>query len=143
MRLLVGETMTFTLEFEVPNRPLSENEKRKMSHWAQWRRRLDPWKDATVAAWEKAPSKDRKAIRDVGVNVLVELPFKSKSRRDPHNYVGTNIKTIIDALTTKPKTGFVGAWQDDTPEWVTVLEPECVVGSTTVRVHLIPRESNG
>jgi hypothetical protein len=137
--------MTFVMEFSAPNRPLSENEKRKMRHWAQWRRRLDPWKDATKAAWLASSAKDRKKIKDVGVNVLVELPFERKSRRDPHNYVGTNVKTIIDALTTKVDTKsdtitWDGAWPDDTPEWVTVLEPVLTIGTDVARVHLIPRE---
>lgn len=136
--------MTLTIEFTAPNRPLSENEKRKMRHWAQWRRRLDPWKDATKEAWVLLPEKDKQAIRDVGVNVLVELPFPRKSRRDPHNYVGTNVKTIIDALTTKvdkkdDSLSWNGAWPDDTPEWVTVLEPELTIGTDVARVHLIPR----
>lgn len=136
--------MTLTFEFPAPNRPLSENEKRKMRHWAQWRRRLDPWKEATKKAWLTVPEADKQAIRDVGVNVLVELPFPRNSRRDPHNYVGTNVKTIIDALTTKvdkkdDSLSWNGAWPDDTPEWVTVLEPELTIGTDVARVHLIPR----
>lgn len=120
-----------------------------MRHWAQWRRRLDPWKDSTKEAWSQKSRTERnkikKLILEKGANVLVVLPFERKSRRDPHNYVGTNVKTIIDALTIKTdrKTGKVvwdGAWPDDTPEWVTVLEPELVVGETQVKVYLIPRE---
>lgn len=133
------------LEFPAPNRPLSENEKRKMRHWAQWRRRLDPWHEATQWAWKLIPQEQRVLVVDKGVNVLVELPFKTNARRDPHNYVGTNIKSIVDALTTKvdrttKQVTWAGAWPDDTPEWVTVIEPAIRVGTDLVRVHLITRE---
>lgn len=137
------------LEFVAPNRPLSENEKRKMSHWAQWRRRLDPWHEATQWAWLRINPKERAALaelaRTVGLDVLVDLPFAKNSRRDPHNYVGTNVKSIVDALTTKVdkasgKTVWDGVWPDDTPEFVTVIEPVLTVGTDLVRVHLTPRE---
>jgi hypothetical protein len=131
------------LEFPVPTRPLSENEKRKMAHWAQWRRRLDPWYEATRLAWEELDEESKASVRDAGVDVLVELPFPRRARRDPHNYVGTNVKSVVDALTTKTdKEGnvFEGAWPDDTPEWVTVIEPVFAIGSETVRVHLTTRE---
>ena len=137
---------SLTLEFVAPNRPLSENEKRKMSHWAQWRRRLDPWYEATQWAWLQVKPKDRalfaEKVKVAGVNVTVELPFAKKARRDPHNYVGTNVKSIVDALTIKVDKGtgnviWAGAWPDDTPEFVTVVEPIMGVG---VRVNLTLRE---
>lgn len=135
------------LEFVAPNRPLSENEKRKMRHWAQWRRRLDPWHEATMWAWLQAKPGERASIvKDVlnsGVDVLVELPFPKNARRDPHNYVGTNVKSIVDALTTKTVKGTVtwaGAWPDDNPAYVTVIEPLLAVGTDVVRVHLTKRE---
>lgn len=140
--------MTVTLEFPAPTRPLSENEKRKMSHWGQWRRRLDPWFEATQWAWKMLSHEDREKTREAairsGIDVLVELPFQKRARRDPHNYVGTNVKTIVDALTTKmdQKYGqilWAGAWTDDTPEFVTVFEPQIVIGTDLVKVHLTER----
>lgn len=125
------------LEFPPPTHPLSENEKRRMKHWAQWRRRLDPWGESAHWAWLATPQKERDELialaKTIGVHVFVELPFPKNARRDPHNYVGTNVKTIIDALTR------AGAWPDDNPQYVTVLEPDCVVGLEVARVHLLPR----
>lgn len=137
------------LEFVAPNRPLSENEKRKMSHWAQWRRRLDPWFEATQWAWLVVkPAKRRELQTEAlrrGFDVMVELPFPKNARRDPHNYVGTNVKSVIDALTIKvdkatQQVTWNGLWPDDTPEFVTVVEPKLVVGTDLVRVNLTPRE---
>lgn len=134
--------MTVTLEFPPPTHPLSENEKRKMSHWAQWRRRLDPWFESTQWAWKLC--KNKKQIIGRKISVTVEIPFKKKARRDPHNYVGTNCKSIVDALTTKRDRAtkeiiWQGAWEDDNPEWVTVTEPLLVSGDV-VKVHLTPVE---
>lgn len=128
------------LEFPPPTHPLSENEKRRMSHWGQWRRRLEPWGEAAGWAFLAVGKKNRDELRSqaeiTGINVFVELPFPKKARRDPHNYVGTNVKVIIDALTR------AGAWPDDNPKYVTVIEPACVVGLDVARVHLTPRGKN-
>lgn len=134
--------MSVVLEYPAPNRPLSENEKRKMSHWAQWRRRLDPWHEATQWAWKLC--KNKAEVIGKPCVVLVELPFKKNARRDPHNYVGTNVKSIVDALTTKidKESGEViwqGAWEDDNPQWVTVVEPKMTSGDIA-RVILTVRE---
>jgi hypothetical protein len=119
-----------------------------MSHWGQWRRRLDPWHEATRWAWLRLSKSERlsvaEAATDGGVFVRVELPFPKNARRDPHNYVGTNVKSIVDALTTQVETKkgpitWEGAWPDDTPEFVTVIEPELVVGTDVARVHITSR----
>jgi hypothetical protein len=134
--------MSVVLEFPPPTHPLSENEKRKMSHWAQYRRRLTPWFEATQWAWKLC--KNQRDVIGRKCVVFVEIPFLKAARRDPHNYVGTNVKSIVDALTTKTDraTGEIiwqGAWLDDNPEWVTVEEPRLVIGEV-VRVHLTPVE---
>ena len=66
--------------------------------------------------------------------VEVFIPFTTNRRRDPHNYVGTVVKWIIDGLV------YAGAWPDDTPEWVTVLEPVLVkYPDLLVKVEIKPR----
>ena len=118
-----------TLSFEAPNPPLSINEANRMKHWAQKARRLKPWRECVTAAWEDSD----KAIKGMPCTVQVILPFRTNQRRDPHNYTGTVVKALVDALVR------AGAWPDDTPEWVNVLDPLCEVGTTEVRIVLTER----
>jgi hypothetical protein len=53
--------------------------------------------------------------------VCVTIGFHTNRRRDPHNYVGTIVKSIIDGLV------MADVWPDDNPEWVVVVEPKLVV----------------
>jgi hypothetical protein len=46
------------------------------------------------------------------------LTFPRNARRDPHNYVGTVVKKLVDTLVG------LGVVPDDTADWVTVIEPE-------------------
>lgn len=120
------------LTFTAPNRPLSENESRRL-HWAQRKRRLEPWAWATRAAWRETTQADRDEVKGEKLSICVFLPFARSGRRDPHNYVGTNVKTIIDALIRE------GLAPDDTPEYIQVLEPELVVDKEArARVFIIP-----
>lgn len=118
---------TVILEYRAPQ-PWSTNDDRRI-HWAVRKRRVDEWHQVTRwhyrAARETAPTP---AI------VTVEIPFAQKRRRDPHNYVGTVVKAIVDALVSE------GAWPDDTAEFVTVAEPKLVVGDT-VRVTMTRRST--
>lgn len=119
------------LTFTAPNRPLSENESRRL-HWAQRRRRLEDWKISTTAAWRVADPEDKATLLGKRISVRMQLPFARNGRRDPHNYVGTNVKACVDAL-----TGL--AWVDDTTEFVLVHEPELKVDkSDEVRILLEP-----
>jgi Holliday junction resolvase RusA-like endonuclease len=121
----------FVMRFPRPDRPMSENEARRSNHW-EISRRLDPWKAAVGVAWSQARG-HREHIVDVPCFVQMELPFSRAGRRDPSNYVGTVVKASIDMLV------HLHVWPDDTPEWVTVLEPLVLVGELAA-VHLIPRE---
>ena len=124
------------LTFTAPTRPLSVNEG---GHWASKRRRLEPWKDA---AWVSA----RNAIvtRALGptkpITVQVVLPFRGRARRDAHNYTGTVVKAVVDGLVRARLV------PDDTPEWVTVLDPEFSIQPDkgeplTATVRIRPRET--
>jgi hypothetical protein len=66
--------------------------------------------------------------------VTVSIPFLTNHRRDPHNYVGTVVKAIVDGLVA------MGAWKDDTAEYVTVKEPVLYKGDT---VTVWIEEKNG
>lgn len=109
------------LTFTAPTRPLSVNEG---GHWASKRRRLEPWKDA---AWATARNwiTGQRHLRLLGgqdpITVQVVLPFRGNARRDAHNYTGTVVKAVVDGLV---RAGLV---PDDTPDWVTVLDPEFVI----------------
>jgi len=106
------------LSFKAPSRPLSENESRRL-HWASRRRRLEDWSYLTEIAWKHA--EDKQSLEGQRVQVMVTLPFGRAGRRDPHNYIGTNVKTIIDALIR------AGMAPDDTTEYVQVVEPKLSV----------------
>ena len=124
------------LEFRQPNNPLSIN-KGNALHWAQRRRILNPWKEAIQTEWllhkEEWPE-----VQGKPCVVQVSLWFRTNHRRDPHNYTGTVVKALIDALVQ------VGVWPDDTPEWVTVLDPKILLPHDGNIAHyciveLIPR----
>lgn len=116
------------LTFEAPNAPMSENEVR---HWAAKARRLKPWREAVAAAW--SDSQGWHVIKERRCRVEVALPFRVQRRRDPHNYVGTVCKALVDELVKQ------GAWPDDTPEWVTVPEPTLEIrDDNQVTVRLVP-----
>lgn len=109
---------TFTLSFQVPSPPVSINAVRGR-HWGASHQALAPWRDS---AWVHA--RNAKVRREVPgwwgaspVTIQVDLPFAQAARRDPHNYVGTNVKAVVDGLV------HAGLVPDDTPDWVTVLEP--------------------
>lgn len=115
------ESSEVVLRFPAPNNPLSINKANRM-HWAQKKRELDPWREETAWAWKSTKITERRVVMGKPCNVQVFLPFRTAQRRDPHNYVGTVVKAIVDALVK------AGAWPDDTPEWVTVVEPVCKIG---------------
>jgi crossover junction endodeoxyribonuclease RusA len=117
-------TDTLALTYRAPTIPLSENEARGQ-HWAKVAERLDPWKTATWVTTRNAITQN--AVPWEGsrphqaITVQVSIPFRTNRRRDAHNYTGTIVKAVVDGLV---KAGLV---PDDTPEWVTVLDPVLTV----------------
>lgn len=109
-----------TLILPQPSHPLSINEANRM-HWAARAKRVKPWRDSAILL---ARSGAAAYAREVGqvwpvqpINVQVRLQFRSNARRDPHNFVGTTVKAIVDGLVRG------GLIPDDTAEWATVLDP--------------------
>lgn len=104
--------LPIVLTFEQPTRPLSINEGNRL-HWAERRRRLQPWALCTAAAYRQEP----RTGEPVPVLIRIELTFARAGRRDPHNYTGTQLKTIVDALVRE------GLVPDDDASWVSVADP--------------------
>lgn len=136
---------TVDLQFRAPTEPLSVNAA-DGHHWAVRRRRLKPWQDAAWAVahnYRVAASRTPRAPLGFAgpkpITVQVVLPFRRARRRDAHNYTGTVVKAVVDGIV---RAGLV---PDDTPDWVTVLDPIlCVIREPqplTVTVHIRPRET--
>lgn len=129
------------LTFLAPGVPPSVNNTRG-AHWATTRRVLKPWHDAAWAVAHNAIQRrgGRARFRQEPIAVQVVLPFRQGRRRDPHNYTGTVVKAMVDGLKD------AGLVPDDTPEWVTVLDPMIRVYPTPspLRVTIIirPRTSD-
>jgi hypothetical protein len=132
MALSIGVSMILT--YTAPTRALSENESRRL-HWASRKRRLDPWALVTAAAWRSADDAERDTLSGKRIAVHVSIGFPRGGRRDPHNYVGTVVKTIVDALVR------AGMCEDDTPDYIEVREPKLKVDKTEqVMIFLEPLE---
>lgn len=103
------------LRFPIPTRPVSINEVAG-GHWAKRQRAVKPWREAAFHACREA------GLGELPPSVVaVALPFRTNRRRDPHNYVGTVVKGIVDGIVA------AGCLPDDTPEWVEVRDPELIV----------------
>lgn len=119
------------LRFPLPSRAVSINEVAG-KHWAVKRRALEPWRTAVGWAWKMAPASERARVQGLRCKVRMLIPFDvsdaqwTKNRRDPHNYVGTVVKSCVDQLVEQ------GVWPDDTTEWVTVDEPVLMQGNEVV-----------
>ncbi len=100
-------------------------------------KQLAEWQDAAFFAWKQQRGR---SIALPACNVCVELQFRMRRTRDPHNYIGTIVKSIIDGLI------YAHAWPDDNPAYITILEPILTVVDTSERealtctVHITPRE---
>ncbi len=116
----------WTVTFTAPTAPWSVNA--RMHHMSEHR---------IARQWREAAARAARFQLGPGVTlppceVHVAIPFPKPGRRDPHNYVGTVVKRIVDGLGPElvRRTGVspgAGLWPDDTPEYVTVLEPSLVV----------------
>jgi crossover junction endodeoxyribonuclease RusA len=114
-------------------------------HWSKRNRLTRAWRDAACwAALEQLGSTPTARAR-CACFVAVVLPVRDLRRRDPSNLAPTQ-KAIVDGLVG------AGVWPDDTPEWVTTVEPVLRVTPELVRggprypevvVHLLARDQRG
>lgn len=127
--------MSFSFNFEPPDKVWTINEK---PHWSIAASMKSSWRSAGAVYGRKARI-DAKLPRPSfcdGVRVQVYLPFRTKRQRDAHNYTGTVVKAIIDGLRD------AGLFPDDTPEYVTVMDPILDVGGENlVTVEITRREA--
>lgn len=86
-------------------------------------KRVEEWKKATQDAWDE--QQGRRKINGFAV-VQIEIPFTQRRRRDPHNYCGTILKSIIDGIVK------AGAIEDDNEELLGHREPILKVGGEVV-----------
>lgn len=118
-----------TIRFERPWKAWSTNEgtHTRQGHMVRLKQK-DAWRRAAITA-----ATDADLRLPLGPSTIqVTIPFDTGRRRDPHNYVGTVCKSVIDGLVQ------AGVWPDDNPEYVTVIEPKLVVG-TEVIIVIEPR----
>jgi len=116
--MTASETFVLNLGPGAPAAPLSEN--RVGKHWAKRRSATRPWleKAWAVALEEKLPQK----VNARSARVRLVIPFRTRQQRDPSNYIGTVCKATVDGLV------YARVWPNDSPDYVEVLEPECVLG---------------
>lgn len=118
--------MTATLvAFERPLPLMSMNDR---DHWRVKAKKVAAWRLAAATAVQSS------AVSLPPCTVHITFPVRDRRRRDPHNYYPT-VKAVIDGLVD------AGVWPDDTPEWVTTIEPTLEVGGTHVVITLTERTS--
>lgn len=110
----------------------SINDFNRTRSWQKRRRLLEPWREVAGWAWKALPRDQRLLVEGKPCAVTVTIPFAQNRNRDPHNYVDTVVKALIDQLVKQE------VWPDDTPEWVSVNEPKLVIGTECI-IALEPR----
>lgn len=113
----------WTVRFPVPARPMSANDVPVTRQGRIIEGKVKrKWGEAAQRAAERL-----NGARSLPPSIVrVTIPFSTNRRRDPHNYVATVVKPIVDGLVR------AGCWPDDNPEYVTVAEPTLVVGTEVV-----------
>jgi crossover junction endodeoxyribonuclease RusA len=104
-------------------------------HWSTERARARAWRAAARFSLGHGPASPAGPCPPSVVQI--GLPVVGTRRRDPHNYFPT-VKHIVDGLVD------AGLWPDDTPTYVTTVEPTLVphARSTSrlpVTVRITPR----
>jgi len=118
----------------VPPAEVASTNQAVANHWRWWHGRKVKWRNtahAHAALWR---SRNARAQFHVPVQVSVDLPFRDNRRRDPHNYVGTVVKAMVDGLVN------AGLFPDDSGEWATIDMPTLNVGARVVTITIRPRE---
>lgn len=117
------------VSFERPADYLSMNSR---GHWRKYAGPIRLWRTTAFFAARDARVKGRWPTPLEPSVVEVSLPVPDRRRRDPHNLFAT-VKPIVDGLVD------AGLWPDDTPEWVTTMEPRLVLHGDLVVVSITAR----
>lgn len=119
-------TEPLCIVFPQPAKVPSENQARRIGFGGRagaiaFHHQLRQWKVLAWTAWKNQRSGPVGAVLGSPCQVRVVIQFRTNHKRDPHNYVGTVVKSIIDGLV------LANVWPDDNSMWVEVLEPQCLV----------------
>ena len=116
---------SYTFEFLAPDVLLNMNDR---THWAKRAKQTKHWRSATYVYAHNS------GLRDLPpCYVHLTLPVRDSRRRDPMNYAPT-LKACVDGMVD------AGLWRDDTPEFVTCVEPKLEKRAVRyVTVELVPR----
>lgn len=101
-------------------------------HWGRTHTDKVQWREGMVVLAKKHRIDQRVHGRPCLVRFAYPVP--DNRRRDPSNLVGTVVKWSVDGLVK------AGVWPDDTPQYVSVLEPLLVVGGSEVILELWAKE---
>jgi hypothetical protein len=127
--------MGMLISFQAPAKAWSTNASGQM-HWRKRWVLVQAWRDAATLAATQTLLGQRPGFKAPTPAVIsIDIPFARNARRDPHNYVGTVCKSIVDGLVR------AGLWIDDGPDYVSVNEPRLVIDKDLwVRVTILERE---
>jgi Holliday junction resolvase RusA-like endonuclease len=120
----------YILTFTAPTKPLSINESNRL-HWAVRRKRLKDWHNLAIIAYKNMKKEDKEELKKYKIKIKVILTFPKNARRDPHNYIGTNVKAIIDGLIK------AGLTEDDTQKYIEVIDPYITINDTNEVIILL------
>ena len=114
---------TLLLRFRQPLAPASINQLAGRG-WRARHTALAPWRDAVAVHMREFVLGHLDVLLDVveveydwPLTIKATLQFATNRRRDPHNFVGTTLKAMIDGLVV---ANFV---PDDDPRYIVVEEP--------------------
>lgn len=99
--------------------------------WQRYHLWAKRWKQAGVRMGDAIRKKYRTPFPACTVHMVFEM--SRGVRRDPHNYMSTVCKHILDGLVVS------GVWPDDNPKYITMTEPQFVsVGKKTIyKYHVV------
>lgn len=97
-------------------------------HWGKTHPDKVQWRDG-IARLAKMHHLDQR-VNGRPCLVRFAFPVPDNRRRDPANLVGTVVKWAVDGLVIG------GVWPDDSPEYVSIIEPLLIVKGSGVILEL-------
>jgi hypothetical protein len=122
-----------TLNLGPPLAPIISINRIQGAHWALTRPTKVAWRDGVAWMAKGGRIPGLSIVRGKPCALRFVLPFEVERRRDPSNYVDTVVKWSVDGLVQ------AGVWEDDSPEFVEVMEPLLVKGKD-VRIQVWLRQ---
>jgi hypothetical protein len=117
-----------TITFPQPAALLNMNSR---EHWRPYALKKKAWRAAGCRHVQYAM---RTSLPLPPSYFMITVDVPDKRRRDPANYHATG-KVLLDSCVD------AALWPDDTPDWVTTLEPRLRINKArTVTIHIWPRD---